>query len=391
MVQMKNQTFIPRLFIIAALTVSMVALPAPKLFPWGLFSIFTDAVPIDGETDTAGVFNPERDILYLPMTEGRDIFETARDLSILRNSEVRKHLYLYLTSKRAYTVRAISRSYRYEDAIIEIMRENDDLPEELWLLPLLESCFNPHAVSSSRAIGLWQIMKNTSKPLGLRVDRWIDERRSIIKSTEAALRHLRTMQKIFPRWDLALAAYNGGAGYIRRAMDRTGINGYWDLAARGLLRTETGEYVPKFLALMLIYQNQRLFGIADEIVIPVKKESEIVELKRPADLADVARISGVPLRTLRELNPDLRTTKTPPAIAQYHLVVPAEARDRIDEDSDDLYKNGLGGVIEYQVKKGDTISEIARRYNKKTSRILRLNGIKNAKSLQIGRIIYVPK
>lgn len=388
--KMKHTTSITRCLLITLITVSMVTGSATGLLSWGLFNIFTGSTPSAGGTDEDRTFDSGRDILYLPMIEGRDIFEASRDLSICRNSAVRKHLYLYLTGKREYLVRAITRSYRFENTIGEIVRKNDDLPEELWLLPMLESCFNPCAVSVSRAVGLWQFLENTSRPLGLKSDRWIDERRSVEKSTEAALRHLRTMRKIFPRWDLALAAYNGGAGYLQRTMNRTGVTDYWKLAEQGLIREETGEYVPKFIALMLIYKNQRLFGIQDEIARQDRNATEIVELRRPADLHDVSRHSGIPIGTLRELNPELTTAKTPPSLQQYRLKVPAEARTKIDENSRELYKNGLGGVIEHRVKKGDTIEKIARRYKKRTGPILKLNGIKNAKSLKTGRIIYVP-
>ncbi len=388
--QMKHTTALSRCIIIALLAMSMVAGAATRLLSWGLVDIFTDAAHPAGGPDTAGTFDPGRDILYLPEISGRDIFEASRDLSICRNSAVRKHLYLYLTTKREYLLRAINRSYRYEAAIAEIIKNNSDLPEELWLLPLLESCFNPHAVSVSRAVGLWQFLENTSRPLGLKCDRWIDERRSVEKSTEAALRHLRTMRTIFPRWDLALAAYNGGAGYMQRTMNRTGVSDYWKLAEQKLIREETGDYVPKFIALMLIYKNQRLFGIQDDIIRPDTCATTTVELRRPADLHDVARFSGIPVQKLRELNPELATAKTPPFMKPYRLRVPADARDKIDENAEDLYKNGLGGVIEHRVKKGDTISKIARRYNKKTGPILRLNGIKNARTLKTGRILYIP-
>ncbi|TFH38244.1 MAG: hypothetical protein E4G96_10755, partial [Chrysiogenales bacterium] len=167
------------------------------LLSWGLFNLFTDSEFSAEGLEKAEAFDPNRDILYLPQIGGRDIFESTRDFSICRNREVRRHIYLYLTSKRPYLVRAIERSYLYEDAIREVFRENSDLPADLLLLPLLESCFDPYAVSTSRAVGLWQIMSNTAGPLGLRANRWIDERRNVEKSTLAAVRHLRAMHSVF--------------------------------------------------------------------------------------------------------------------------------------------------------------------------------------------------
>ena len=336
-----------------------------QLLSWGLFNLFTDTQFSTGGLEKVKEFDPDRDILYLPAIGNKDIFEASRDMSVYRNKSVRMHVYLYLTSKREYLVRAIRQSYRYEDAIREVMKQNRDLPEELVLLPLLESCFNPYAVSSSRAVGLWQFLENTSRPLGLKSDRWVDERRSVEKSTAAALRHLRCLRSLFPRWDLALAAYNGGAGYVRRTMDGTGVKDYWQLRDRGLIRPETAEYVPKYIALMLIYKNQRLFGIADEVARPDKTETACLTLERSVDLKDVERLCGVPVRTIRELNPELNSTLTPPAVKDYRLIVPAQAKKKIEGREKELYRNSVSGVIEHRVRKGETISKIARMYKKK--------------------------
>ncbi len=336
-----------------------------QLLSWSLFDLFSDTRFTEEGLERVLSFDPERDILYLPAIEGKDIFEASRDMSVYRNRAVRMHVYLYLTSKREYMLKAIRRSYIYEGAIREALKQNKDLPEELGLLPLLESCFNPYAVSSSRAVGLWQFLENTSRPLGLKSNRWVDERRSVEKSTAAALRHLRSMRSIFPRWDLALAAYNGGAGYMKRTMNATGVRDYWQLREKGLLRAETAEYVPKFIALMLIYRNQKLFGVADEIARPEKTAIAHLALERPVDLKDVERLSGVPVRTLMELNPELNSTLTPPTVKEYRLLLPEAALKKIEGREKELYRSPVTGVIEHRVRKGDTISRIARMYKKK--------------------------
>ncbi|MBN2158100.1 MAG: transglycosylase SLT domain-containing protein [Spirochaetes bacterium] len=336
-----------------------------QLLSWGLFNLFTDTEFSRAGLDKVEAFDPDRDILYLPGLGNKDLFESSRDLSICRNSAVRKHIYLYLTSQREYLIRAIQRSYRYRETIGEILKKNPDLPEELGLLPLLESCFDPHAVSSSSAVGLWQFLENTSQTLGLRNNHWLDERRHVEKSTEAALQHLRNMRKIFHRWDLALAAYNGGAGYVKRTMDKHRMNDFWELRKNGLLRAETSEYVPKFAALMLIYTNQRLFGIIDEIKQPKIQQTEYITLRHPVDLREVAQISGVALQKIRELNPELNSNITPPSIGEYRLRMPSDAKKTIEKSESYLYRRKITGVIEHRVKKGECLSSIARRYKKK--------------------------
>lgn len=377
---------IPTLLIITA----FLLLSEATLFAWGLFNLFTDSGPGPGNERAIELFNSDRDILYLPAGKDKDIFESSRDLSICRREPVRKHIYLYLTSKREYLIRGIERSYLYEDMIIEIFNNNRDLPEELRLLPLLESCFNPGAVSSSRAVGLWQFVDNTSRPLGLERNRWIDERRSIVKSTEAALRHFRNIRGSFPDWALTLAAYNGGAGYVKRAMDKNSCREFWKLREGGLLREETSEYVPKFIALMILYKNQRLFGIGKDISVPEKKETGYLTLRQPVDLRTVARLSGLSVQKIRELNPELISTITPLDSSNYQLRVPVEARKRLEEKSRELYKNKITGIIKHRIKRGETISKIARLYKKNSSAILKFNSIKNDKLIMIGQIIYVP-
>lgn len=336
-----------------------------ELLSWGLFNLFTDTrFNVEGMHNVES-FDSDRDILYLPIRKDKDIFESTSDLSICRKKAVRKHIYLYLTSKRNYLIRAIERSYRYEDTIMEVFKKNQDLPEELRLLPLLESCFDPGAVSSSRAVGLWQFVDNTARPLGLERNRWLDERRSIVKSTEAALRHFRNIRGCFPDWTLTLAAYNGGAGYVKRAMDKNHCKDFWKLSEGGFLREETSEYVPKYIALMLIYKNQRLFGISDDIRIPEKMETGYLALQQPVDLRNVARLSGIPMQKIKELNPELISTITPPAIKNYQLHMPVEAKKKLEEQSRELYKNKISGIIKHRIKRGETISKIARLYKKK--------------------------
>ncbi|HNW27011.1 MAG TPA: lytic transglycosylase domain-containing protein [Spirochaetota bacterium] len=336
-----------------------------QLLSWGLFNLFTDTRYSQEGLHKVESFDPDRDILYLPPLKGKDIFESSRDLSICRNKTVRKHIYLYLTSKREYLIRAIERSYRYDDMIQDVMKKNSDIPAELALLPLLESCFDPRAVSSSRAVGLWQFVDNTARPLGLRSDQWIDERRDVEKSTAAAIRHIRNIRGSFPDWALTLAAYNGGAGYVKRTMEKTGIKDFWKLREGGFLRDETSEYIPKYIALMVIYKNQRLFGVSEEITVPKKTETELYTLRHPVDLRDVSRLGGVSLQTIRDLNPEINSNLTPPGIKNYQLRIPAEARKSLDAKTDALYKTRITGVIKHRVKKGESVTAIARLYKKK--------------------------
>ena len=343
------------------------------LFSWGLFNLFSNTTFTSEELEKIEAFDPDKDILYLPaLDKNSDIFHSIKDLSICRKKAVRKYIYIYLTRGREYVKRSIERSYLSMDIINDVFEKNKDIPKEIAILPLLESGYNPHAVSRSNAVGLWQFVSNTSGPLGLKVNQWVDERRNIEKSTEAALRHLRNLHRRFKSWDLALAAYNGGGGYISRAIKKTGAKNIWELRDSGVLRKETHEYVPRYIALVLIYKNQGLFEIKDEITEPKQHETTIVHLKYSVELKNIANISGTSIDNIRKLNPDLKQNIIPLYNKRYDLRMPKKAGEQLIENRHKLNRYRISRIIRYRVRKGECLSVIARRHKKK---LLHLSGL----------------
>ena len=136
------------------------------VFSLGFFKLFSETEYSGNGLKKVQEFNPEKDTLYLPGLENKELFESIEDLSMCRNEDVRKYIYLYLTSGREYLIKSIERSYIYIDIINDIMKKNPDIPAEIALLPLLESGFDPNAVSRSNAVGLWQFLQSTSSHLG---------------------------------------------------------------------------------------------------------------------------------------------------------------------------------------------------------------------------------
>ncbi len=256
-------------------------------------------------------FTQEENVFYIPDIENKEFFESVEDLSICRNNAVRKYIYVYLTSGREYLVKSIGRSFIYIDIINGIMKKNPDIPSEIALLPLLESGFDPYAISKSNAAGLWQFLLPTSRQLGLKSDHLVEERRDIEKSTEAAIRHLRYLHKIFKSWDIALAAYNGGDGQIRRAMKKTNSNNIWELIKSGNLIKETSEYVPRYAALIIIYNNRKLFGIENEIVLPENEKTVAIRLDYQIDINQLSEKCHININEIKKYNPQLNTSLTP--------------------------------------------------------------------------------
>lgn len=361
------------------------------LFSWGFFDLFTDQTFTEEGLEKVKEFDPEKDILYLPELEGKDIFRASKDLSITRKTVIRKFIYLYLTAGREYVKASIHRSYNYMDIIDEILKEYPDIPSEIAVLPLLESGFNPLAVSRSNAIGLWQFLSNTSVYFGLKSDKWVEERRDIDKSTRAALEHLQHLYKSFGSWDLALAAYNGGGGQIRRAMEKTGAKDIWELRKAGVLTKETDEYVPRYLALLIIYNNQRLFGLDKEIARPEKEKTIPVKLEYAVDINEVSRHLEIPVEIIKKYNPELNRNITPVTVEEYSLRLPVEAAREFEKKSHLLYKKNIKKIKQYTVKKGDTVSSIALNLKSKASLIIRFNDLKKPYIIRPGQTLYIPQ
>jgi membrane-bound lytic murein transglycosylase D len=265
------------------------------------------------------------------------------------------------------------------------------LPDELAFLPVIESEFSPRNVSKSGAAGLWQFMRNSIAGYGMRIDDWVDERRDFMKSTDGALRKLADNYASFGDWNLALAAYNCGDGALRQAIARAkkaGAEGpdYWDLRRRGLLKAETAEYVPKFLAVssILLYPGRN--GLEQSWDEPAAWEA--IAPGRPVDLKLLSEQSGLSLALLREANSELRYGVTPPDHG-YILKVPAAAaaavRAVVNDPSRTLVRYYL-----HKVHSGDTLSGIARRYGTPMPAIVDSNPGLKPDRISLGQMIVVP-
>lgn len=195
------------------------------------------------------------------------------------------------------------------------------LPGELVLLPMIESAYDPFAYSWVGAAGLWQMMPATGSNFGLKQDWWYDGRKDVMNSTKAALDYLTYLQTFFNNnWLLAIAAYNSGEGTVQNAVDRNAHRGagttFWELH----LPAETESYVPRLLALAAIVSNPGKYGVA---LPPIKYGPyfDVVQLKKQIDLSEAAKMAGIPLSQLYELNPGYNRWATDPK-GPYTLLLP---------------------------------------------------------------------
>ena len=272
----------------------------------------------------------------------------------------------------------LDRFHHYQDLVEPVFRELG-LPLELMYLSLIESGFNPRAFSRSRASGPWQFMKGTGRVYGLDVDWYLDERRDPIKSTVAAAHHLRDLYDQFGSWPLALAAYNAGSGKISRAIKKTGTRDFWTIRRSRHIRQETKEYVPRFIAATLIAQDPTAYGFTTPD--GDRHEFEEVLITKRVHLSAVTQQTGIPVEELQRLNPELRRSIVPSLTgAGYYLKVPLGMASLVEEHHPRLvaWTQPPPPPTEwYQVRQGDSLSVVAKRFGMKVSQLKAMNNLKS--------------
>jgi soluble lytic murein transglycosylase-like protein len=280
----------------------------------------------------------------------------AGSYQIRQNDTVQRFLDQFQTGyRRAVVERWLTRSGRFLPMILEVFKQKG-LPEELVFTAMIESGFDPIAVSRAGAKGLWQFMAPTARQYGLRVDRWLDERLDPEKSTVAAANYLKDLYTIFGSWDLTQAAYNAGEMKVIRAIKGTGTRDFWSLTNSRLLRDETKNYVPAIHAVTIISQEPEQYGFAVTPDEPLSYER--ITVPKGTSLKHVATLSGISFDELVRLNSELRMKQTPPD-SPYHLKVPLGSGPALQ----------VGLEREVETRKAATAARLAERSPKKKGQL----------------------
>lgn len=329
---------------------------------------------------------PQEDIAQVE--ENIDSYLELRQYQIpmILNDSVENHLEYFKTKGRDVFQKWLERSARYIPAMQDIFREKN-LPEDLVYVAMIESGFNPYAVSWARAVGPWQFMPHTGKLYGLKIDWWVDERKDPIKSTYAASEHLKDLHNLFGSWPLALASYNAGAGKVQRAVLRTRSEDFWDLKASRYIRRETKNYIPKFMAATIIAKNPEAYGFTVPSGEPFTYDEVVIT--ESTDLRLVARCSGSTYETIKEMNPELKRWITPPDEQRYILRIPKGARDLFLSNYALIPADQKIRWNRHLVAKGETLSGIAEQYNTSQKAISDINGLKRNRIVP-GKHILIP-
>lgn len=310
------------------------------------------------------------------------------DSNELAVKAVEKHINLFTERIREKFSLWLGRSGKYIELMKEILKEQN-IPEEIVFIPLIESGFSPYACSPARAVGYWQFIASTAKKYGLKINWWMDERRDPVKSTVAAANYFKDLYKMFGSWNLAMAAYNAGEGKILKALNRTNTDDYWSLLDTKYIRRETKDYVPKFIAASMIANSPQDFGFEDiQYHSPLNYDEVTVD--SPVDLEVAADCAETSLEVMKELNPELRRWCTPPDVSEYTLRIPAGTKDIFLQNLSLISKEGRFSIEIYKVKKGDTFKTVSKKTGIPVQVILDLNSMEKIIPLKSGMEIYIP-
>ncbi len=258
------------------------------------------------------------------------------------------------------------------------------LPTELALLPIVESSYNPFAHSRAGASGLWQMMPGTASNLRVKINYWYDGRRDLIESTNAALDHLTRLHAIFNDWSMAIAAYDAGAGRVKRARKHF-INKYHtspDFFSLNLPQ-ETMGYVPKLLAIKSIISRMSNYGIALPEIDP-QIQFATIQTNSQIKFSELAHATNVSLKEIRLLNAGYRRPTTAPD-TNNTILVPTKMRHKTIKY---LSRKSIHTSTHYRIIKGDTLSSISRKNNIRLIDLQKANP--NLGTLKIGQSIEIP-
>lgn len=315
------------------------------------------------------------------------------DLPVVWTSKLIDYLLFYKDDPRGRNIMTgwLTAQGRYRDLIVWHLRKAN-LPEDLLYDVMIESSYDPMAVSSAGAVGLWQFMPRGGKIYGLRQDRWVDERRDPLRSTIAALDYWADLHQRFNDWHLALAAFNAGYGAVLRSITRYNTNDYYQLCEyENGLPWETCLYGPKVLAAAIVGRNRAVFGYDRIGELPAETWEELA-VPTSMSIASIGKLVGASEEDIKRLNPQLRRERTPPGEAGYVVRVPRTERSKqeVSRRLDEMKAEG-NNVDTYVIAHGERLEDVATTYGISLGRLKKLNAIEREAEIGGGTALVVPK
>ena len=317
--------------------------------------------------------------LWLRVREGVQMPEHDNEL-------VRKWEQWY-ASRPEYVQRMTERGGRYLFHVVEEVNRRG-LPTELALLPFIESAFNPQAMSTAKASGMWQFVPATGRDFSLRQNLFRDDRRDVLASTRAALDYLQSLHRMFGDWQLALAAYNWGQGNVQRAIKRNEQAGLPTDYDSLRMPDETRNYLPKLQAVKNIVLKPEAFGLA----LPALGNHPYfvsVGLERDIDVALAVRLAGLPLEEFKQLNPQMNKPVIL-AAGTPQVLLPYDAANRFVRAVID-YRGSMASWTAWVAPKTVKPAEAARLVGMSEQALLEANNIPKGMLVKAGSTLLVAR
>lgn len=378
--------------------------------------VYEDEQGID-ESGIIIIEEPNVEIIEAPVVDAEPIIENQELVYAAYYDSIwqllSSHASFALETERSAVKKQIRRLQNQPDHLIQIKGNTEyfigyvsqqllkrGLPIELALLPIIESNYNPHAYSRARAVGVWQFIPQTADIFNLHRGDWLDERRDIVKSTEAALNYLQELHQEFNNdWLLALAAYNAGEGVVRSAIRENRSQGkqgnFWSLN----LPLETQNYIPKLLALSAIIQQPEFYNytlphISASPVITIAPLESTISLEVLADALSMS------MDDIRILNAQFLKSSTPPG--SHNLILPIAKLDTLENTSPELMaalhldeshyleaQKATVVSIPYTVRNGDSLWSIARKHGVTVEQLQRWNKLTSSTTIHPGQRLSI--
>jgi membrane-bound lytic murein transglycosylase D len=296
----------------------------------------------------------------------------------------------FSTKRKKGFLRFLKNGARYKDIVENIMQVNG-LPKELYYVGMIESGFYLKAKSHANAVGPWQFIKGTGKRYGLRIDKYVDERKSIFKSTWAAAQYFKDLYNIFGSWELALCAYNAGEYRIINAIRKGNTRDYRTLVRKKLLPKETILYIPKVVVAM---ELARKFDRHHRKDTNLFNEAYAIDLKRTTNLKKLRQRLNINRNIFLKLNPDIRKNVVKVVGRKsFQLFIPKNKKKLIKRIASSLKPLKIRRKRKkktYRVRRGDTLYHLAKRFKIPVRKLLALNSLKGSK-IRVGQRLVLRK
>ncbi len=334
-----------------------------------------------------------------------DSLNQLTPLELTYNQTVLKFIKFYIKQRKSQVAKLLALS-DYYFPIFEECLDKYSMPLELKYIPIIESSLRVDARSPAGAVGIWQFMYYTAKEYNLRINSYLDERRDVYKSTEAACKYLNKAFNIFDNWELAVASYNCGRGNVTKALRRSGgeLN-FWKI--RPFLPRETRNYIPALISVIYVMNYASEHGIKADTTYSIDTHTiDTIQLKKPIKISHLAEVLQIEQSLIEELNPVYKNKLVPYRSGEkFHVVLPHYKWGVFLNNEDSIYSllNKMEEdenleyplfsdieKIKYVVKSGDYLGRIARKYKCKVSDIMTWNDLSSSK-IRVGQKIYIYK